>query len=217
MKIGYARVSTREQHLEQQIEALEKYGCERIYTEKVSGQSSKRPVLNQVLEGIREGDELVFWRLDRVGRSLVHLEQTISDLVARGVVLISLKEKLDTDSATGKLMYRIMGAFAEFEIDLIKERTAVGVDQARKKGKRIGRTYKKGTEILMKRCIDMLLEGHSPAEVKKKYGKAPTEPTLYRWKQKYIARDIDIRLHLGELDKKEYDKLVKQLLKDGGE
>jgi len=104
MKIGYARVSTREQHLEQQIEALEKYGCDRIYTEKVSGQSSKRPMLNQVMETLREGDTMVFWRLDRVGRSLIHLEQTITELKSRGVNMVSLKENLDIESATGKVV-----------------------------------------------------------------------------------------------------------------
>lgn len=208
MIIGYARVSTREQHLGQQIDALNEYGCEKVYTEKVSGQSSKRPVLESVIEALRDNeDTLVFWRLDRVGRDHIHLEQTIKALDERGITLVSLKENLDTKTASGKLMYRIMGVMATFELDLICERTEAGMNRARSEGKRIGRTYSE-SPILMWRCIQYKMAGYTPAKIQKKFPKAPSDQTIYRWTKKWKERDPDICAHLAKVEKTEIPELT---------
>lgn len=144
MNIGYARVSDREQNLDLQVDALLGAGChpERIYTDKLSGGRDDRPGLERALEQVREGDTLVVWKLDRLGRSLSHLIKTITELESRGVAFKSLTEGIDTTTPGGKLIFHIFGALAEFERGLIRERTRAGLKAARARGRNGGRPKK---------------------------------------------------------------------------
>jgi DNA invertase Pin-like site-specific DNA recombinase len=139
MLIGYARVSTHDQILSLQKDALEKAGCEKIFTDMVSGTKAERKGLTEALSHLREGDTLVVWRLDRLGRSLRHLIDTVTELNARGVEFKSLQENIDTTTSGGKLVFHIFGALAEFEREIIKERTRAGLTSARSRGKVGGR------------------------------------------------------------------------------
>ena len=142
MKIGYARVSTLDQNQELQTDALEKAGCEKIYKDKLSGSRHDRPGLKEALEYARQGDCLVVWRLDRLGRSLKHLIEVVEGLEAQGVGFISLQEGFDTTTSGGKLIFQIFGALAEFERNLIRERTKAGLEAARARGRIGGRKAK---------------------------------------------------------------------------
>jgi len=139
MLIGYARISTHDQTLALQQDALEKVGCEKIFTDRVSGTKAQRIGLTEGLSHLREGDTLVVWRLDRLGRSLRHLIDTITELNARGVGFKSLTENIDTTTSGGKLVFHIFGALAEFEREIIRERTQAGLASARSRGKVGGR------------------------------------------------------------------------------
>src|SRR5688572_1900899 len=141
MLIGYARVSKNEQNLDLQRDALLKAGCteKNIYTDKITGLKQDRKGLEQALSHLREGDTFVVWRLDRLGRSLKHLIETITALQSQGIGFKSLTENIDTSTATGQLVFHIFGALAEFERNLIKERTIAGLDAARSRGRRGGR------------------------------------------------------------------------------
>jgi DNA invertase Pin-like site-specific DNA recombinase len=139
MKIGYARVSTNDQDTQLQLDALNHVGCERIYEEKQSGAKTDRPELQQCLKSLREGDLLIVWKLDRLGRSLQHLIETVTDLENRQIGFQSLTENIDTTSPTGKLIFHIFGSLAEFERGLIRERVKAGLAAAKKKGKKFGR------------------------------------------------------------------------------
>ena len=140
--IGYARVSTTDQNPELQIDALKAAGCQRVFTDKASGSLSSRPQLDRMLDHLREGDVVVVWRLDRLGRSLKNLIALVEDLADRGVGFRSLSESIDTTTANGKLFFSIMGALAEFERDLIRERTMAGLEAARARGRVGGRPPK---------------------------------------------------------------------------
>ncbi|SUO90266.1 recombinase family protein [Suttonella indologenes] len=142
MLIGYARVSTNEQNLHLQIDALEHAGCSKIFTDTLSGANFSRDGLEQALDYAREGDTLIIWRLDRLGRSLKDLIELVQSIEARGIALRSLHEQLDTSSATGKLIYHVFGALAEFERNLISERTLAGLRAARARGRQGGRPTK---------------------------------------------------------------------------
>jgi DNA invertase Pin-like site-specific DNA recombinase len=141
MLIGYARVSTDEQHLDLQRDALRKAGVAAtdIYTDKVTGVKAERPGLQAALTHLREGDTFIVWRLDRLGRSLKHLIETVTALKEQGVAFKSLTENIDTSTATGTLVFQIFGALAEFERNLITERTIAGLDAARIRGRKGGR------------------------------------------------------------------------------
>lgn len=139
MLIGYARVSTKDQNLALQIDALNKAGCEKVFSDTASGAKTARPELEQALSHARTGDTLVVWRLDRLGRSLRHLIETIQALSERGVGFKSLKESIDTTTSGGKLVFHVFGALAEFERDLIRERTNAGLKAARARGRKGGR------------------------------------------------------------------------------
>src|SRR5689334_14578886 len=139
MLIGYARISTHDQELHLQQDALEKAGCDRIFTDTASGVSQERTGLAQAISHCREGDTLVVWRLDRLGRSLKHLIETITDLHANGIGFKSVTEAIDTTTSGGKLIFHIFGALAEFERDIIRKRTQAGLSAARARGKRGGR------------------------------------------------------------------------------
>lgn len=139
MLIGYARVSTSDQRLDLQQDALRGAGCERIFTDSVSGAKTERLGLTAVLDACRAGDILVVWKLDRLGRSLAHLVATVEDLAGRSVGFRSLQEQLDTTTAGGKLIFHLFASLAEFERDLIRERTHAGLTAARARGRNGGR------------------------------------------------------------------------------
>src|SRR5438093_5752949 len=139
MLIEYARVSTQEQTLDLQKDALEKIGCIKIFSDVVSGAKAERKGLDEALEYVREGDTLVVWRLDRLGRSLKHLIETITNLNNRNIGLKSITENIDTTTSGGKLIFHIFGALAEFERDILRERTKAGLQAARARGRLGGR------------------------------------------------------------------------------
>src|SRR5947209_20194613 len=139
MNIGYARNSTQDQTLNLQKDALEKIGCTKIFTDTASGAKAERTGLNEALEYVREGDTLVVWRLDRLGRSLKHLIETITKLNNRKIGFKSITENIDTTTSGGKLVFHIFGALAEFERDIIKDRTKAGLSAARSRGRLGGR------------------------------------------------------------------------------
>ena len=150
MNIGYARVSTQDQNLDLQNDALKAAGCENIYTDKMSGAKKNRPGLEEILGFIRKGDTLVVWKLDRLGRSLKHLIQVLNQLDERGVYFKSIQESLDTSTPGGKLIFHVFGALAEFERDIIRERTMAGLAAARARGRKGGRPRK-----LSKKQVEM--------------------------------------------------------------
>ena len=139
MLIGYARVSTQEQTLDLQKDALDKIGCIKIFSDVVSGAKAERTGLHEALEYVREGDTLVVWRLDRLGRSLKHLIEAITRLNNRKIGFKSITENIDTTTSGGKLVFHIFGALAEFERDIISERTNAGLSAARARGRLGGR------------------------------------------------------------------------------
>ncbi len=142
MKIGYARISTNEQNLDLQLDALAKAGCEKIFNDTASGSKTDRPGLHDAIEFAREGDVIVAYRLDRCGRSLKHLIETVSTLEAKGVHFISLSEQIDTTTSGGRLLFHLMASIAQFERDLIRERTFAGLASARARGRKGGRKPK---------------------------------------------------------------------------
>jgi DNA invertase Pin-like site-specific DNA recombinase len=156
MKIGYARISTKDQKLDLQIDALELAGCEKIFTDIASGAKSTRPGLDEALNFARKKDVIVVWKLDRLGRSLKHLISTVNELSDREVGFESLEEKLDTTTASGKLLFHIFGALAEFERELIRERTNAGLKAARARGRNGGRpkSLSVADEKMVKKLMD---------------------------------------------------------------
>jgi DNA invertase Pin-like site-specific DNA recombinase len=153
MKIGYARVSTTDQNPELQMDGLVSAGCEKFYTDKASGTKEDRPALKDMMKNLRPGDTVVVWKLDRLGRSLKHLMQIVDELKEKGVSFISTTEGFDTTTCGGKLFFQIFGALAEFEHNIIVERTNAGLAAARARGKKGGRKAKltgKDIKILKK-------------------------------------------------------------------
>ena len=139
MLVGYMRVSTAEQNLALQRDALEGVGCERLYEDTCSGAVTDRPGLTKALDQLRAGDALVVWKLDRIGRSLGHVVELVAGLQAKGIGLKVLAGGIDTSSSTGRLVFGIFATLAEFERDLIKERTLAGLAAARARGRTGGR------------------------------------------------------------------------------
>ena len=137
--IGYARVSTSDQELALQEDALKKIGCQKIFTDHASGAKTDRPGMKQALAYVREGDVLVVWKFDRLGRSLPHLVETVTDLNERGIGLRSLTENIDTTTPGGRLIFHVFGALAAFERDLVTERTKAGLAAALARGRQGGR------------------------------------------------------------------------------
>lgn len=179
MLIGYGRVSTIDQNLRLQKDALHKAGCEEVYTDTASGVKTARPGLHLALSRLRKGDTLVVWRLDRLGRSLVDLIQSIKQLNEKGIGFKSLQESIDTTTSGGQLIFHIFGALAQFERELIKERTQAGLNAARARGRLGGRPI-----LLNSRQIKKLKEHYkkgdlSVNEICKLFN--ITKPTLYRY------------------------------------
>ena len=140
MNVGYARVSTQDQNLEMQLDALYKAGCKQIFQEKASGTKSDRPELKAMQQILREGDIVYIYKLDRLGRSLKHLLELTSDFGKRGIGLVSINDHINTTTAQGRLIFNIFASLAEFERDLIRERTKSGLEAARARGRKGGRT-----------------------------------------------------------------------------
>ena len=178
-KIGYARVSSKEQHLDVQLSALEKEGCDKIFQEKVSGIIRKRPELERCLQYLREGDTLVVYKFDRLGRSLKNLMDIFDDLNKRHIGLVSIKDGIDGSTTTGKLMMQIMAAIAEFERSVIKERSAAGIAEAKRRGKKFGRP--KGTRSTkIDACVTLYKSGESIDSIMANLG-IKARSTVYRW------------------------------------
>jgi DNA invertase Pin-like site-specific DNA recombinase len=150
--IGYARVSREDQDLQIQKDALSKYGCELVFEEKKSGKDRSRPALKACLDELREGDELIVYKLDRLGRSLSDLIDIINELKERQVEFRSLGESIDTKSPMGKFFFHLMGALAQLERDRISERTKAGLDAVRRRGVHTGRPWKENHDILVEQC-----------------------------------------------------------------
>src|SRR5437016_1232299 len=142
MKIGYVRVSKQEQHEALQIDALKEAGCENWFVDKMTGSKAERKGLDEALAYVRPGDTFVVWKLDRAGRSLTHLIEFLKGLQERNIEFMSLTEQIDTSTPGGKLIFHLMGALAEFERDLIRERTNAGLAAARARGRKGGRPRK---------------------------------------------------------------------------
>lgn len=181
MKIGYARVSTKHQResLDQQIALLKEAGCKEVYSEIISGVSSKRPELTKLLSKIQTGDTLVITVVDRLGRSLKDLIGIISDLKERSIYFQSLKEQMDTGTDTGMLMFNMMGSIAEFERNLINRRIYEGVKRAKELGKYKGRTYSVDKSIRQE-YVKMLKSGKYSVSYLAKMAKVSRQ-TLYNW------------------------------------
>lgn len=150
MKIGYARVSTVEQNLDLQLDALTIAGCEKIFMEKITGKVRSRPELDKMLSELRTGDSVIVWKLDRLARSLKDLVSIVGQLKEKGVGFKSLSDNIETNTAQGKLFFHVFGAIAEFEADLIKERTNAGLKAARSRGRIGGRPKGLSTSALQK-------------------------------------------------------------------
>ena len=163
MKIGYARVSTTGQNLDMQLAALSDAKCEKIFTEKESGVKD-RPVLNELLSYIRQGDELVVYKLDRLGRSLKDLLNIVDDLQTRQINLVSLNDNFDAKTPSGKLMMQLFAILAEYERNLIIERTQTGRKVAMKKGKKMGRP-KKEKNAKADACAQLYQSGMSVSSI----------------------------------------------------
>ncbi len=149
MKFGYARVSTHEQSLDLQIDALKQYGVDRIFQEKLTGTRNHRPELDELLKYVRPGDTVIVWKLDRIGRNMKHLIELVEGFKKKGISFVSIKENIDTTSTTGKLIFNIFASLAEFERDIIVERTKAGLDAARARGRKGGRPKKQKGKIEM--------------------------------------------------------------------
>jgi DNA invertase Pin-like site-specific DNA recombinase len=184
MLIGYARVSTDDQNLDLQRDALTHSGCDHLFEDQLSGARSERPGLHQAIQYARRGDTLVVWRLDRLSRSLKDLIEMVSLLESKGIGLRSLQESIDTSSSSGKLIFHIFGALAEFERNLIRERTQAGLQAARARGRHGGRpkALNQNMEELAKKLY--LEKNHSVNEICEIVG--VSKPTLY----KYLKRNV---------------------------
>jgi DNA invertase Pin-like site-specific DNA recombinase len=180
MLIGYARVSTEDQTLNLQLDALHSAGCTQIFRDTASGAKAERPGLARALEHVRDGDVLVVWRLDRLGRSLASLIELMTHLDSRGIGFKSLTEQIDTTTSGGKLIFHIFGALAEFERNLIRERTTAGLAAARARGRKGGRPKRLNTD----RKVEMARQLHadptnSIGDICKTLG--VSRATLYRY------------------------------------
>ncbi len=179
MLIGYARVSTQDQNLDLQIDALKAAGCEKIFIEKASGAQRDRPELQAAIEYARSGDTLVVWKLDRLARSIKQLIETIEGLGGRSIGFRSLTEAIDTTTAGGRLIFHIFGALAEFERAIIKERTRAGLDAAKARGRVGGRPPKLSEEDIKAAKALLADDGITAAEAAKRIGVSLA--TLYRY------------------------------------
>jgi DNA invertase Pin-like site-specific DNA recombinase len=185
MLIGYARVSTFDQTLNLQLDALKQAGCseDKTYTDKISSSKADRPGLQQALDQLREGDTLVVWRLDRLGRSLQELINLVNNIHAKGASFKSITENMDTTTSGGKLVFHFFGALAEFERDIIRERTRAGLAAARTRGRLGGRPKLENSPAKLKK-IEMAKALHAdPTNTIEDICKTLhiSRATMYRW------------------------------------
>lgn len=179
MLIGYARVSTHDQNLDLQKDALTKAGCEKVLVDVASGKATDRSGLERAKELLRDGDVFVVWRLDRLGRSLKHLIETLTELEGRGVGFLSLTEAIDTTTPGGRLIFHVFGALAEFERNLIRDRTQAGLAAARARGRNGGRP-KSFNASQRELAVDLYRHRkHSIQEICRTVG--ISRPTLYAY------------------------------------
>ncbi|KPC50967.1 DNA-invertase Gin [Pseudomonas amygdali pv. morsprunorum] len=178
MLIGYARVSTQDQNLQLQYDALASAGCKKLFDDKVSGSRADRPGLSKALEMLREGDTLVVWKLDRLGRSVKHLVDLVASLHKQGVQFKSLTDAIDTGTPSGRFFFHVMASLAEMERELTVERTRAGLQVARQLGRTGGRK-RQMTDSKIVSAKKLLANGVPPREVAKNLG--VSVPTLYRW------------------------------------
>ncbi len=178
MQIGYARVSTLEQNLDLQRDALEQAGCEEIIEEAASGSHRNRPGLARVLDKLRNGDTLVVWKLDRLGRQVRDLVELVGELEKRGVHLRSCTDAIDTSTPAGRFFFHVMASLAQMERELLIERTRAGLQAATAQG-RVGGRKRKMTPSKIQAARKLLDVGVSPREVALNLG--VSVPTLYRW------------------------------------
>src|SRR4051812_13822778 len=178
MLIGYARVSTQDQNLDLQIDALTKAGCKKVFDDKVSGSRAERPGLAKALEMLREGDTLVVWKLDRLGRSVKNLVDLVGELHKQGVQFKSLTDAIDTGTPSGRFFFHVMASLAEMERELTVERTRAGLEAARQLG-RIGGRKRQMTDSKIESARKLLASGIPPRDIAKNLG--VSIPTLYRW------------------------------------
>ena len=178
MLIGYARVSTQEQNLGLQREALLEAGCQKLFEDKVSGTRAERPGFVKMLEMLREGDTLVVWKLDRLGRSVKQLVNLIDELHKQGIQFKSLTDAIDTGTPSGRFFFHVMASLAEMERELLIERTRAGLEVARKLGRKGGRKPKM-TDSKIASAKKLLTSGVPPRDVAESLG--VSIPTLYRW------------------------------------
>ncbi|KJY97654.1 recombinase family protein [Pseudoalteromonas ruthenica] len=186
MKIGYARVSTFDQSEDAQVNALTAYGCERVYREKASGKSAKRAELSRLIDTLRPGDIVVVQRLDRLGRSLSDLIELLDGFKNQEVDFVSLHESIDTTTATGELVFHMIGAIAQFERRLISERTKVGLQAARARGRKGGRKAKLTSSDIKKAQAMLLDPAMTKAEVAKHFD--VSRPTLNKALSAYVQQ-----------------------------
>ncbi|WP_353614238.1 recombinase family protein [Mangrovibacter phragmitis] len=179
MLVGYARVSTDDQNLNLQRDALDQVGCEQIFEDQLSGAKAERPGLHRALQYARAGDTLVVWRMDRLSRSLKDLIEMVTLLESKGIGLKSLQEAIDTSSSSGKLIFHIFGALAEFERTLIRERTQAGLQAARARGRKGGRpkALNKDKQALAVKLYDE--KKHTVNQICEMMG--ISKPTLYKY------------------------------------
>ena len=178
MLIGYARVSTQDQNLDLQIEALTKAACQKIFDDKMSGSRAERPGLAKALEMLREGDTLVVWKLDRLGRSVKNLVDLVGELHKQGIQFNSLTDAIDTGTPSGRFFFHVMASLAEMERELTMERTRAGLEIARQLGRKGGRK-RQMTDSKIESAKKLLAKGVPPRDVANNLG--VSVPTLYRW------------------------------------
>jgi DNA invertase Pin-like site-specific DNA recombinase len=178
MLIGYARVSTQDQNLDLQIDALTKAGCKKLFQEKTSGSRAARPEFSKALEALREGDTLVVWKLDRLGRSVKNLVDLVGELHKQGVQFKSLTDVIDTATPSGRFFFHVMASLAQMERELIIERTRAGLEIARKLGRKGGRK-RRMTDSKIESAKKLLANGMPPRDVALNLN--VSIPTLYRW------------------------------------
>jgi DNA invertase Pin-like site-specific DNA recombinase len=178
MLIGYARVSTQDQNLELQRGALTKWGCQKVFEDKISGTRADRPGLTKALEMLRDGDTLVVWKLDRLGRSVKGLVDLVGQLDKQGVQFKSLTDSIDTSTASGRFFFHVMASLCEMERELTIERTQAGLRHARELGRKGGRK-RKMTDSKIESAKKLKASGMPPRDIAKNLG--VSIPTLYRW------------------------------------
>ena len=183
-RIGYTRVSTVSQTLDQQNEALEAAGVTKTFSDTMSGARDDRPGLAALMEHVREGDTVVVWKLDRLGRNTLHILETVKALTDRGVTLISATDGIDSSTAAGRMMIGVLGSLAEYERELVKERTALKRNASRASGTKFGRPRKVPDAVHIATARRMREDGHTAKDIAKYLG--VSRATVYR----YIADEV---------------------------